>query len=567
MPALLDAAAGYYNRRELRQAERACTRILQLEPGQSQALHLMGLVKLARGDHRDARGWLERAVAARPSPEALVDLAAALTKNWELDDAIRCCREALAVAPELAEAHFNLGTALHWKRQFQAATESLQEAVRLNPDYLPARVNFGRSLLGIGNYPAAQRELEHVIAANPSHAGALLFYGISCHEQGQFDKAIGYYDRAHALKPTATDILGNMANAYRDVGNFARSAEIFEQVLALKPDYAEARNDYSHALLARGHFVRGWKLYEARWEANRWPDRATYAQPLWTGGSLAGKRLLVWGEQGIGDQMMFASMFPELLKFPASCTVVCEQKLMPLFARSFPAVHTIARRSREHEAACREPYDYQVPIASLGQYFRRSYAEFPRHSGYLRADPAKVAAWKARLAALGPGKKVAISWRGGFVGTRRHLRSIGIAEWLPILRTPGVEFISLQYTDCAEELAALREHHGIAPHHWQDVIDDYDETAALVCALDLVVSVCTSLVHLTGALGRPAWVLVPAVPEWRYMLAGDSMPWYPSVKLYRQDRIGEWNEVIGRVGALLKDFALQPAGLPVPAGG
>ncbi len=556
---MLAAAGGHYNRRELNDAEWACRRLLEIEPRQPQALHLMGLVAMARGDARTAQNWLEQSVAARPSPEVLCDLAAALTQNWQLDRAVKCCRQALAVAPDFAEAHFNLGTALHWGKDYPGAIESLREALRIRPDYLAARVNLGRAFLGAGRYPEAQRELEQVFAVSPDHTGALLFYGICCHEQGDFARAVSYYDRAHALRPQAHDVLGNLANAYRDVGNFARSDELFERLLVINPNYPEARNDYSHSLLARGQFVRGWDLYESRWEANQWRDRQAYKQPPWNGEPLAGKRLLVWGEQGIGDQMMFASLLPALLPQPAHCAVVVDEKLVPLFRRSFSSPEIVPRRTEAHGALLEEPWDYQVPIASLGRHFRRSWADFPRHAGYLRADPAKVEAWKSRLAAMGPERKVAISWRGGFVGTRRHLRSMDLDAWLPILKTPGLQFISLQYTDCAAEIAALREKHGVVLHHWPEAIDDYDETAALVCAVDRVVSVCTALIHLTGAMGLPVWILVPAVPEWRYMREGDSMPWYPSSRLFRQPAVGEWSSVIERVAGAVGDFSPQDA--------
>jgi tetratricopeptide (TPR) repeat protein len=552
---LFAAASGHYNRREMQAAEQACARLLQIQPNQPQALHLMGLVAMARNDWKTAEQWLQLSTSARPSPEVLVDLAAAMTKNWKLDEAIRCCEQALAVSPGYAEAHYNLGTALHWKLDFRRAVECFRAALRLKPDLFAARLNLGRSLLGQGEYADAQRQLDEVLKKDPMHAGALLFYGISCHEQGDFDRAVEYYDKAHELRPTATDVLGNMANAYRDVGNFARSDELFERVLAVNPEYPEARNDYSHALLARGQFDRGWELYESRWQANRWSDREVYKRPEWKGEPLAGKSLLVWAEQGIGDQIMFASMFGELLPQPASCTVVIEGKLVPLFERSFPSTRIVLRRSDEHVMMLNEGFDYQVPIASLGRQFRRSFADFPSHKGYLKADEAKVEKWRQRLAGLGPKKKVGISWRGGFAGTRRHMRSIELEEWLPILKTPGVEFVSLQYTDCAEELRQLKEKHGVELHHWQEAIDDYDETAALVCALDGVVSVCTALIHLTGALGREAWILVPAVPEWRYMREGEKMPWYPAARLFRQPKIGEWASVIERVAGELRGLA------------
>ncbi len=548
---LLAAAAHHYNRGELDEAGRLCSRILRMDSRHPQALHLSGLVAMASGNSRTAQELLARAASVQSGPELLVDLAAAMIANGNPRKAIDCCRKALAITPLHAEAHYNLGTAHYRLREFEAAAASLREAVRLKPDFAPARINIGLALRGLGDYSAAQEQLEHVLRINPTDAEALLYCGIVCQDQGGFAKAIAYYERALALKPDSAEILGNMGNTYRDMGDFAKADGTFERVFALAPGYAAGRSDYSRALLARGEFARGWELYESRWEAEGWPDRADYPQPLWNGEPLAGKHLLVWGEQGIGDQIMFASMVPETLEKAASCALACEPKLVDLFARSFPAARVVARGSAAHAELIKQPFDYQVPIGSLARHLRRNFAQFPRHSGYLRADPVKTRAWSERLAALGGGRKIGISWRGGFVGTRRHLRSLDLDAWLPILRISGAEFVSLQYTECAAELEALRSRHGISVHHWQEAIDDYDETAALVCALDSVVSVCTALVHLTGALGRPAWVLVPAVPEWRYMREGERMPWYPSVTLFRQQRVGEWAGVVEQVARRL----------------
>ena len=551
--ALYHTARLHYGRRELKQAERLCDRVLKANPRHQKALHLVGLIALARGQLQPAKEWLGRAASIGPDAEILLDLADVLEQAGDLEGALGCCRGALAIAPLLAKAHYGLGIVLHRMRDPEAAA-SLREAIRLEPGFHAARIELGRALLGANEYRAAMRELEPVLGLKPS-VDALVLYGLACHELGEFERAIERLGQAVKLERDPANTLSILANVHRDAGDFARAEELYERVLALAPDDMHARNDYAHALLARGQFERGWEMYEARWEANQWRDHLAYKQPMWNGEPLAGKRLLVWGEQGIGDQMMFASLLPELLPQPASCTVVVDAKLVPLFERSFPSAHIVARRTEAHAVLLKEPFDYQVPIASLGRQFRRSYADFPRHAGYLRADPAKVEAWKARLAALGPGRKVAISWRGGFVGTRRHLRSLDLEAWLPILKTPGLEFISLQYTDCAQELAELREKHGVVVHHWQEAIDDYDETAALVCAVDRVVSVCTALIHLTGAMGRAAWILVPAVPEWRYMREGSRMPWYPAARLFRQESIGEWGDVIERVAGELGSSA------------
>ena len=177
--------------------------------------------------------------------------------------------------------------------------------------------------------------------------------------------------------------------------------------------------------------------------------------------------------------------------------------------------------------------DYHVPMSGLGEFLRGSAAAFPAHAGYLAANPSRRLHWRTRLTALGPGLRVGISWRGGTDRTDRRLRSIPLEQWQPILRLPGVRFVSLQYGDCRQEVEAMRAK-GVSIVHWQEPVDDLDECAALLCELDLVVSVTTTVIHLAGALARPVWVLVPARPGWRYLLEGERLPWYPSARLWRQ---------------------------------
>jgi tetratricopeptide (TPR) repeat protein len=513
--ALLAAAESAWGRRRFDEAERMCASILSREPQHVGALHLAGLVAMGGGNPRAAQQRLERAAALRPDPAILVDLAVALITNGGLEEAVRCCRKALAADPRNGAAHYNLGTALNRMHDFQEAIAPLREAVRLAPDFLPARANLGQALRGAGETGAARDELERVLERDPAHVNALL----------------------------------NLANVCHESGDFAKSDALFARVLERMPGNAQARYDYGLALLARREYRRGWEFHEARWDAYRLPDRAAYAQPAWHGEPLSGKRLLVWGEQGLGDQIMFASIVPELLTEAASVCVVCEPRLVGLFARSFPAARVVAAGGAEHAAARQDGFDYQVPIASLALHRRRNLAEFPRHDGYLRADPDRVKAWTGRLAALGGGLKVGISWRGGAPGTRERMRSIPLETWRPLLRDPQVVFVSLQYTNCAAELAEFRARHGGAPYHWQEAIDDYEDTAALVSALDLVVTVCTSLVHLAGALAKPARVLVPALPGWRYASEDGRMPWYPSARLLRQARTGDWRDVMQRAAA------------------
>ncbi len=250
---------------------------------------------------------------------------------------------------------------------------------------------------------------------------------------------------------------------------------------------------------------------------------------------------------------MFASCLPDVVAASAQCVIECSRKLETLIRRSFPAA-TVYAANPDGSPPRERPgpgIDVQCPIGSLPLYFRRERADFPRHRGYLQADGELVAAWRERLAALGPGLKVGISWQGGTHKSRRPVRSLPLAQWLPILQVKDVHFVDLQYTDCRTELAELTAASGVRVHSWDEVRADYEQTAAVVTALDLIVSVCTAVIHLGGALGRPVWVMAPFSPEWRYGIAGDEMPWYPSVRIFRQPAYGEWDAVIGTVAQCL----------------
>jgi hypothetical protein len=325
------------------------------------------------------------------------------------------------------------------------------------------------------------------------------------------------------------------------LNRFEEGIARFHQALQRDPEDANAHNNLSVALLTIGDFAGGWTH-------KRWPAQ-DFGCPRWRGEPLAGKSLYVVSEEGLGDQVMFASMFPDLLATGARCSFEAHPRLEQLFARSFPAAEVVAQRpGREALRA-----DYHVPMSGLGEFLRRGRDEFPAHSGYLAAGPSRRLHWRTRLTALGPGLRVGISWRGGTERTDRRLRSIALEQWRPILRRSGARFVSLQYGDCRQELEAMRAE-GIAIAHWQEAVDDLDEGAALICELDLVISVPTTAIHLAGALARPVWVLVPARPGWRYLREGERLPWYPSARVWRQAELDDWDPVIERVAGELATY-------------
>jgi Flp pilus assembly protein TadD len=249
---------------------------------------------------------------------------------------------------------------------------------------------------------------------------------------------------------------------------------------------------------------------------------------------------------------------PDLLRLGGRCLVACDPRLAPLFARAFPQafVRGVARRLDRAPAAFTEPIDYQLPCGSLPLFFRSSLAQFPRQARFLFADPRRVARWRQRYAKLGPGLKVGISWKAGGQPISRRKRTTSLADWAEVLATPGVRFVSLQYGECADELAAAREELGVTIHDWQDAdaLVDLDGFAAKLRALDLVISVGNATVHLAGALGVPAWALVPRVPGWRWLNAGESSPWYGSVRVLRQKELGQWGPVFEEIARGLRQL-------------
>ena len=345
------------------------------------------------------------------------------------------------------------------------------------------------------------------------------------------------------------------------MGEFGQARDCYEKALALDREDAQAHVNRGMLRILTGDFEHGWPDYE--WRVRTDELVASYRRfpmPRWDGSPLAGRTLLVHAEQGLGDEIMYGSCIPEVIAQAGHCVVECADRLVPLFSRSFPqaTIRGMAKGDVTEWLKDVPPVDVQVPAGSLPLFLRRKAADFPRERAYLKADPARVAAWRARLADLSPGLKIGLSWRGGVPVTGNVLRSVPLERMLPFLRQEGVSFISLQYGETRGDLDRLARLHGISVQHWQDAIDDYEETAALMCALDLTISVCTAVVHVGGALGRPVWTMAPLRPEARYGASGDTMPWYASVRMFRQPAYGDWDSVIANVARELAALAANP---------
>jgi hypothetical protein len=381
------------------------------------------------------------------------------------------------------------------------------------------------------------------LALEPINVTLLANFGLCLHDAGQLDAASDALQRAIDLDPAHPDALVNAALVRLDLGDTSGSRALLQRALEVAPDFPEAHALYAQLLLRQGQYEEGWREYEWRFHCRDARYREDTVLPHWTGASEPTRTLMIFAEQGLGDQIMFASCLGDVLTRVATCEVECDPRLVRLFARSFPAARFHAQRpdlARPWAAAPPETAS-QIYSGSLPQLFRNTREHFSVHNGYLKPDPVRTAFWSEQLAKLGDGLKVGIAWRGGVPRTRQAMRSIPLPEWLPLLQMRGIRFVSLQHGGCEDELREFATDKSIQVTHWQQAIDDCDETAALIAALDMVICVCGSVVHLAGAVGKAVLVMVPACPEWRYLGAGDTMPWYPTVRLFRQSIADDWS--------------------------
>ncbi len=534
-------------------AERALASALAAGDGVAAAMRGLARIAVERGAGAAAIDWFERVMAEDPADAATgVELARLLSQSGRGEDA----RDTLLVAvhhrPDHAEAWHQLGLLDVAAGRFDEAAEHFGTAAAAAPSRPDARIELARLAVRRTRWEDAVAHYRSALALGPCSAqvyGELANALIPLQRNAE---ALEIFAGLRAQYPWSNVPRIGYANVLLQVGRFDEALAEYDAALEGEPNNYFARWHRSQLLLMRHRFAEGWPGYESRLLGQVENLPRPFPLPRWRGEPLDGKSILVYGEQGVGDEIMFASCFADLIARARRVVIECRPKLQRLFARSFPAASILVTEGVpiEQTLTALEGVDCHVPAGSLPPHFRLAADRFPG-TPYLRADPARVAHWRAALASLGPGLKVGISWRGGSVRTRRDARSVPLVGWSPVLDLPGCRFVSLQYDAAAGDFAAV----GDRVTHWSEAIDDYDETAALVAALDVVVTVCTSLVHLSGALGQRTWVLVPTVPEWRYGLSGSRMPWYASAELERQGPAEDWPAVLGRIAHRLVGLA------------
>ena len=430
------------------------------------------------------------------------------------------------------------------------------EAMRLcakllndDPDYVPALFTVGRILMKLERFGIAYSLNKRCTQIEPNESACWNNAGMCAAAiPGRLDEAESMLRRALKIDRDNKAALNNMTLVSVHQCETVKAIQFADKSLAMEKDQPEVLENRGYAKLMLGEWGEGWDGYEGAVGFSKYRKDISFSgEPRWQGQT--GGRLVVKEEQGIGDAISFASILPDAAR-DNKITLECDKRLEGLFKRSFPDLEIHGTRfDKTAQWSKGRSWDWHCLLGSLAQKYRRTTESFPG-TPFLVADPERREQWRVLLDKL-PGLKVGIAWTGGLANTFRHRRSMNLEALLPILKVPGASFVSLQYRDPMAEIAAFQDKHGIPIRHWERAAqaNDYDEVAALVAELDEVITVTTATVHLAGGLGVPCSVLVPSKPRWFYGQAGDSLPWYRSVKLYRQTN--KWQ--VERIAADLKD--------------
>ncbi len=505
----LDAAAANYRA------------ILKAQPDHPDALHLLGLVFHQRGNQEEALRLIGRALRLAPANGAFANsLGLALLAQNRLGEAEAAFTRALSCDSGLAEAHNNLGNARARLDDAAGAVAAYRQAIGLRPDYAEAHANLAAALRRLGDLAGAEAAVMRAFELRADYVGALCTLGLIRHEQGAYEDALAAYERA----------------------------------LALEPEMAAARANRSTLLLLLGRMDEGWREYEWRWRIEGFTTpRRDFAVPAWEGEPLAGRTILIHAEQGLGSAIQFVRYAPLTAHRGGHVILECQPPLVRLFASlskekgdGAGSVSLVAKGDRLPD------FDVHAPLMSLPRLFATTLESVPSAVPYLAADPDLRAVWGHRLAAVAR-PRVGVVWAGNPQHHNDRNRSAPATALAPLLAMPGVSFVDLQVGAGAEQRADLDPDAAAALASPGGVIADFADTAAIVAELNLIISVDTAVAHLAGALARPVWLLVPFVPEWRWLRERTDSPWYPTMRLFRQTRPGDWAGVVAAVAEALRE--------------
>jgi tetratricopeptide (TPR) repeat protein len=508
----LASAVQHYRSGRLGEAEALCRQILAAEPQHADTLHLLGVI-------------------------------AHHTRHYEA--AAKLFERAIALNGDAAQYYISLGDAQQALKRFPEAMQSYRRAIDRDPTLAIAHYGLGQIEYNNKDYPGAAKSFHAAITYAPNSSQAHVHLANALCQMGKQEEAVDSYRRALALNPNDALLHSNLGLNLLDLGLVDEAIEHCQRAIALQPDFPAAHNHLGLALLLKGDFETGLPHHEWRWRVRALGIGGRhFDQPVWRGEPLNGRRILLHAEQGAGDTLQFLRFAPLVAARGGRVFIEVPLELKRL-AMSVKGVEQVIGPGEVLPA-----FDLQCPLMSLPLAFGTTMASIPGEVPYLAAPEPLLADWRARLAGSAH-PRVGLIWAGRPEHRRDRERSITLAALAPLAAT-GATFYSLQKGPAAEQ--AKTPPPGMALHDLGEAFGDFADTAAAMSALDLVITVDTSPVHLAGAIGKPVWLLLAFAPDWRWFLDREDSPWYPTARLFRQTTRGDWAPVIARVAAELRRY-------------
>ncbi|MGF6723775.1 tetratricopeptide (TPR) repeat protein [Paraburkholderia sp. GAS41] len=614
MEPLFESAYAAHRDGRLDDAERGYRAALDIDPAHVDALHLLGVLRHQLGQHAEAADLVGRAVDLRPQDAALqLNLGNALKALGQLDGAIERFRNALTLAPAFPLAHYNLGNAYAATGRHEDAADAFRKSLRLQPDNASTHNNLGNALHALGHHDEAIASFRRALELHPGHGGAHNNLGMAFNALGQSDEAVAQFRAAISAQPRFVAAHFNLANTLDATGQYeqalgafevvlalqpqfppalyglgnslaalgrhkealprfelvvgldpkfalawlslgtthhalgahAAAVRAFDQALRLRPDLASAHMNRALAWLTLGDFARGLPEYE--WRLKTMAQRAPQTLPRWQGEPIENRTLFVHAEQGFGDTLQFVRFVPIVAQRAARVVLEVQPQLVPILvpAAAEWRVTLIA------QGTPRPPADLQCPLLSLPLALDMNAETIPARTPYLSVPPAYRRKWRGSLGGHAK-RKIGLAWSGRI--QQHENRTMPLAALEPLFALEGIDWIILQPNLSAAECAILDAHpHAGAIHRFDQRIGDFADTAAIIEHLDAVVSIDTSIAHLSGAMRKPLWLMLPFAADWRWSVDEPRSAWYPATRLVRQPQPGAWDAVVATVAQELRN--------------
>jgi tetratricopeptide (TPR) repeat protein len=534
--------------KRLEEALASYDRALAGQPDYVEAYFNRGLTLHELKRFEEAVASHDRALALWPDfVDAHYNRGNALHELGRFEEALPSFERALALRPDLAGAHYMRGTVLYELRWFEEALASYDRALALQPDFAEAHSNRGNPLYDLRRFEEALASYDRALALQPDLAEAHSNRGNALHKLGRFAEALASYERALALRAGYFQVLCNRGIALQHLRRFEEALASYAGALAARPDYPDAHYNEGHCRMLIGDLPRGWEKHEWRWDMPLFRHhKRNFVQPQWLGSDdVAGKTILLHADHGLGDTIQFCRYAPLVAARGARVILEVQKPLQELMRTLDGGAQIVARGDPLPD------FDLHCPLLSLPLAFGTQLATIPSATPYLRASPAAVRHWDARLGARNR-PRIGLAWSGSPLHENDHNRSIGLSSFLQLAAGVDATFVGLQKGIRAGDAAVLQGRSDLL--RVGEEFEDFSDTAAVISNLDLIISVDTSVVHVAGALAKPVWILLPFALDWRWLLDREDSPWYPTARLFRQDDTRAWDNVIADVRAALHNY-------------